>query len=80
MPNQLLLNGILPVLEQAGLRRDDVRILIATGLHRPNEGDEIVELVGREIAENYRIDNHHGQRLNEHTYLGESPRGVPRLD
>jgi nickel-dependent lactate racemase len=26
--------------------REDITILIATGLHRPNLGDEIVELVG----------------------------------
>ena len=36
-------------------------ILVATGLHRPNEGDELVEMVGAEIAANYRIENHHGK-------------------
>ena len=77
VPNELLLKGILPKLEAAGIPRDGIRILIATGLHRPNEGDELVELVGKEIAANYRIENHHGKNLEEHTYLGESPRGVP---
>jgi len=57
--------------------RDKITILIATGLHRPNLGDELVELVGEEIAANYRVENHHGKLLAEHTYLGESPRGVP---
>jgi nickel-dependent lactate racemase len=46
-------------------------------LHRPNEGDELIEMVGEHIAQNYRIENHHGQELSEHTYLGDSPRGVP---
>ncbi len=36
-----------------------------------------MEIVGAEIAANYRIENHHGQVLSEHTYLGDSPRGVP---
>ena len=37
----------------------------------------MVELVGRRIAETYRCENHFGKELDEHTYLGESPRGVP---
>ena len=34
-------------------------------------------MVGEEIATRYRIENHHGKRLDEHVSLGESPRGVP---
>lgn len=77
VPNELILSEMLPVLEQAGIPRDKIVILIATGLHRPNEGDELVELVGKDIAENYRCENHHGKVLDEHTFLGDSPRGVP---
>ncbi len=77
VPNQLLLTGLLRELERAGLPRGEILILIATGLHRPNLGDEIVELVGPEIAANYRIENHDGKDRDSHTYLGESPRGVP---
>lgn len=77
VPNELILRPVLGTLEAAGIPRDKITILVATGLHRPNEGDELVEMVGREIAENYRIVNHHGQDLSEHTYLGTSPRGVP---
>jgi len=77
VPNELILNGVLPVLEQAGIPRENILILVATGLHRPNEGDELIELVGAEIAANYRIENHHGKHRDEHTYLGETPRGVP---
>lgn len=77
VPNELLLSGILPAIEAAGIERDDILILIATGLHRPNEGPEIAELVGRRIAESYRVENHHGKILDEHTFLGDSPRKVP---
>lgn len=77
VPNSLILPPILARIEAAGIPRDRITILIATGLHRPNEGAEIVELVGAEIAANYRIENHHGKLLDEHTYCGESPRGVP---
>jgi nickel-dependent lactate racemase len=77
VPNELILRPLLAALEAAGIARRDILILVATGLHRPNEGDELVEMVGREIAENYRIENHRGVEKIEHTYLGDSPRGVP---
>ncbi len=77
VPNELILRPVLQSLEEAGIARDKILILLATGLHRPNEGDELVEIVGPEIAENYRIENHFGQDRDSHTYLGESPRGVP---
>ena len=56
---------------------DRITILVATGLHRPNEGAELVEMLGSEIAAGYRIENHHGKQLDEHVHLGTSPRGVP---
>ena len=77
VPNQLILAPILETLEQAGIARQDILILIATGLHRPNEGEELVEILGPEIAAQYRVENHHGQVVEEHTHLGDSPRGVP---
>ena len=77
VPNALLLPPILETLEAAGIPRDQILILVATGLHRPNEGDELVELLGPEVAGNYRCENHHGKILEEHTYLGTTPRGVP---
>jgi nickel-dependent lactate racemase len=77
VPNALLLPPILATLEAAGIARENILILIATGLHRPNEGQEIVELVGSEIAARYRIENHHGKALSEHTFLGTTPKGVP---
>ena len=77
VPNEMMLRPMLTTLEAAGIPRDKITILIATGLHRPNEGDELIEIVGEYIAGNYRIENHHGQVLDEHTYLGDSPRGVP---
>lgn len=77
VPNELILRPVLETLEASGIPRERITILVATGLHRPNEGDELVEMVGRWIVEHYRIENHHGTILEEHTFLGHSPRGVP---
>lgn len=77
VPNKLLLPPILRTIEEAGVPRSGICILIATGLHRPNEGAELIELVGEEIAKNYRCENHHGKERDEHTYLGTTEMGVP---
>jgi nickel-dependent lactate racemase len=77
VPNRLILPPLLRTLEVQGIARKDILILIATGLHRPNEGAELVEVLGAEIAANYRIENHHGKNLEEHDYLGETPNSVP---
>ena len=77
VPNELILWPVLETLERAGIPRDEITILIATGLHRPNEGDELAEMMGRDIVDHFRVENHNGRALDEHTYLGDSPRGVP---
>jgi len=77
VPNELLLRPMLETLEAAGVPRAGITILVATGLHRPNLGDELIEMVGQYIFDNYRIENHFGQEQSQHTFLGESPRGVP---
>src|SRR5262245_24877150 len=77
VPNKLILPPLLRTLEAQGMKREDVCILVATGLHRPNEGAELEELVGAEVARNYRCDNHHGKVREEHTFLGTTPNGVP---
>lgn len=77
VPNEMILKPLLRTLEWAGIRRDQITLLIATGLHRPNLGAELIEMLGPEIPERYRIENHHGTVKEEHTYLGTTPKGVP---
>ena len=74
VPNKVILPQILKTIEEAGVPRSGITILIATGLHRPNEGEELVELVGEDIANNYRVENHHGKETSEHDYLGITPK------
>jgi len=77
VPNSFLLPPILRTLEAAGVPRNGITILVATGLHRPNVGAELVELVGEFVANNYRCENNHGKVEEEHDYLGTTDRGVP---
>jgi nickel-dependent lactate racemase len=77
VPNRLILPPLLRTLREQGIARDDILLLIATGLHRPNEGAELQEMLGPEIVAEYRVENHHGKVLEEHDYLGETANGVP---
>lgn len=77
VPNPVLLRPILKVLEESGIERHNVLILVATGLHRPSTEAERIEMLGPEIARDYRVEDHHGTILEEHTFLGTTPRGLP---
>jgi len=77
VPNQVILPPMLEALEQAGIRREQITILIATGIHRPNEGKELEEMVGRSIMDTYRIVNHFSQKPEAHVYLGRTQKGTP---
>ena len=63
VPNKSLLPPILRTLEQAGIGRENITILIATGTHRPNEGAELDALIGADIARQYRDCQSRLQRL-----------------
>lgn len=77
VPNALLLPPILETLEASGIDRSQIAILVATGLHRPNWGEELIEILGPEIPLHYTVYNHDGRNLDEHRFLGHSPQGVP---
>jgi len=79
VPNALLLPALTARLEEAGIAREAITILIATGIHRPNEGAELKTLVGAEIAGRYRIVNHFSKRDEEMVQVGTIGDGVPAL-
>ena len=76
-PNRLTVPPLLRRLEEAGIRRENVTILIATGLHRPATAAEIREICGDEIAAAYRIVNHDARDLASHRHLGSTRSGTP---
>ena len=77
VPNRMTLPPLLAQLEKAGIGRDAVTILIATGLHRPATNAEICEIVGGEVAGSVRVENHYARNLAEHRYLGKTASGTP---
>ncbi|MGI8988433.1 MAG: nickel-dependent lactate racemase [Bryobacteraceae bacterium] len=76
-PNRVVLPPLLERLDQAGIARENVTILIATGLHRPATQPEIDEIVGRDIAAAYSVVNHNARDLSGHRHLGMTASGTP---
>ncbi len=77
VPNRIILPPLLKTLETAGIARDQITILIGTGLHRPNEGEELLDMLGPEIPKRYRIINHSARQKETHTFLGVTGNGAP---
>jgi len=77
VPNPITLPPLLQCLEDAGIPREHILIVIATGIHRPNLGEELNRLVGSEVARQYSIINHRAKEAGEHALLGSTSRGTP---
>ncbi|RKY89445.1 nickel-dependent lactate racemase [candidate division KSB1 bacterium] len=77
VPNRILLPPILKTLENSGIKRENITILIATGIHRPNLGKELISMVGEFIYKNYKILNHYSKKNDELTFIGNTISGIP---
>ena len=83
VPNGLFLGPLIRTLLDAGVPRAGVTVLIATGLHRANEGPELRELVGDPwVLDTVTVANHDATVDGDHVLIGRTPgRGtVVRLD
>jgi nickel-dependent lactate racemase len=83
VPNHLFLRPIIEQLLGAGVAAEAITVLIATGLHRPNEGEELARVVGDPwVLDKVRVVNHFARDDSAHVDLGRTKgRGVPvKLD
>ena len=82
VPNGLILPHLIKELTEAGMAADSITVLVATGLHRPNEGDELRELVGSDwVLDTVTVANHFARLDDDHEYLGTTSGGIEaRLD
>jgi nickel-dependent lactate racemase len=83
VPNRLFLPALIRTLLDAGVPPAGITVLVATGLHRPNDGPELGELVGDPwVLETVTVANHDARADEDHVLLGRTPaRGtVVRLD
>jgi len=78
VPNGTLLGPLIKTITGAGISLENILILVATGLHRPNVGEELREVVGcDEVFNTVRIENHFARDEDAHVSLGSTSRGIP---
>src|SRR6185437_4489732 len=59
VPNRLFLRPMIAAMVGEGIPLDAITVLVATGLHRPNLGEELAELVGDPwVLAEVRVVNH----------------------
>ena len=75
-PNRQTLPPVLRRLEEAGIPRANITILIATGLHREATEAEMREICGAAIASTYRVVNHNARDFASHRPLGSTASGT----
>src|SRR5580704_10939768 len=76
-PNPVTLPPMLRRLEAAGIPRENIRIMIATGLHRAATDAEIRQIVGEQTAAQYCVLNHDARNAAQHRALGTTRSGTP---
>jgi lactate racemase len=78
VPNGLLLRPIIERLRGGGVPLGGITILVATGLHRPNLGDELRRVIGDdEVLATVRVLNHDARDEAALVDLGTTPAGTP---
>ena len=79
VPNRLFLRPMIETMLAGGIPAGRITVLVATGLHRPNEGAELAELVGDPwVLDTVRVENHFARDDSAHVFLGRTAtRGTP---
>ena len=70
---------LLPILKQlqaCGIRKQNIRIIVATGMHRPSTPLEKVEMYGEETVDNFQILDHDCQDHDLLVSIGKNRRGT----
>jgi nickel-dependent lactate racemase len=74
VPNRVFLRPIIETLLAQGMAAEQITVLIATGLHRPNLGEELEEVVGDPwVCETVRVVNHDARDPAGLIDLGATP-------
>jgi len=77
VPNKLILPPLIAELEAIGIKKEQITLLIGTGMHRVSPKDEFPKLVGEELAKEIKIISHDAWDGEALTYLGKSSRNTP---
>jgi nickel-dependent lactate racemase len=71
-----LLPPLLRRLESSGIRREKIKIIVATGMHRASTPEEKAEMYGEEVVSHYSILDHDCENQDLLESIGTTRRGT----
>jgi len=71
IPYHSFLPDLLEYLLKQGIKKDEILLLIATGMHRVSTLQEKIYMLGKKIVDNYQIIDHQAENNNEIINLHE---------
>jgi len=77
VPTARVMPMILEELDSAGVRKGDITVVIATGVHRPATADEVNDIVGKEHLDGLCVISHDPYDAGKLVYLGKTSYGTP---
>lgn len=57
-PYNYMLPPVLKTLEDAGIDKDQVTFVVATGVHEPHSDEQNIDIFGEEVHQNYKFHHH----------------------
>ena len=73
VPNRIFLPHLLKAIENYGVKRENISIIVGTGMHRPSTEEEHIHLTGEDIFANYRVIDHNAAYKDHLTTVSENP-------
>jgi nickel-dependent lactate racemase len=73
-PYKIILPPLLNELDEIGVNKEDIKFIIATGIHRDNSKEELSNIFGEDIISTYKFINHNADSPDLH-YLGKLKSG-----
>lgn len=74
-PVYLILPSVIKRLLSAGIKKEDIKIIIALGSHRYMSEEELIAKVGKEVYENYPVLNSEFKKEEELVLMGTAEDG-----
>ncbi|MFZ5631321.1 MAG: nickel-dependent lactate racemase [Bacillota bacterium] len=79
LPEDKILPILLAELLAGGIKTCDITVVVATGTHRPNTDEELVEMFGANMVKSLKFVNHDAWDKDNNVYMGLTRRKIPMV-
>jgi nickel-dependent lactate racemase len=76
VPSHFIVPAIAKTLNRAGVRDEQIKIIVACGLHRENMTEELRRMLGSESVDRFKVINHNAER-SPIKKVGTTSKGTP---